>query len=118
VIAYRNGDHIFIFNFHPTESYPTFELPVHENASFQVVMDTDEWRFGGQGRIYHDPVYRTQPLPMNRDYLGILIYIPCRTALVMKKSIETKSTCPICAESIRNPDLTSTYARFPVENRW
>ncbi|NCC75222.1 MAG: 1,4-alpha-glucan-branching enzyme [Clostridia bacterium] len=85
VIAYRNGDYIFIFNFHPTESYPTFELPIHESASFQVVMDTDEWRFGGQGRIYHDPVYRTHPLPMNRDYLGLLIYLPCRTALVMKK---------------------------------
>lgn len=85
VIAFKNGDYIFVFNFHPTESYPTFELPVHEQASYQVVMDTDEWRFGGQGRIYHDPVYATQPLPMNRDYLGLILYAPCRTAMVFKK---------------------------------
>jgi 1,4-alpha-glucan branching enzyme len=85
VIAFRTGDFVFIFNFHPTESYPTFELPVHEQAEFQVVLDTDEWRFGGQGRIYHDPIYRTCPLPMNKEYLGLVIYSPCRTAMVLRK---------------------------------
>ena len=85
IIAFKNGDYIFLFNFHPTESYATFELPIHEQAHYQVILDTDEWRFGGQGRIYHDPVYASQPLPMNPDYLGLILYAPCRTAMVLKK---------------------------------
>jgi 1,4-alpha-glucan branching enzyme len=85
VIAFQNGEFVFIFNFHPTESYPTLEVPIHQQADYQVFMDTDEWRFGGQGRIYHNPVYRTQPLRMNPEYLGLIIYVPCRTAMVLKR---------------------------------
>jgi 1,4-alpha-glucan branching enzyme len=85
LLAFRKGDFIWIFNFHPTESYAPFELPVHESASFQVVLDTDEWRFGGQGRIAHDPVYATSPLPMNPEFMGLQIYVPCRTALILQK---------------------------------
>jgi 1,4-alpha-glucan branching enzyme len=85
IIAYRKKDYVFLFNFHPTESYASFQLPIHEDARFQVVLDTDEFRFGGQGRIAHDPVYETTKLPDFPDYKGIVIYSPSRTALVLKK---------------------------------
>ncbi|MDD2533477.1 MAG: alpha-amylase family glycosyl hydrolase [Eubacteriales bacterium] len=85
IIAFKNEGYVFVFNFHPTESYPFLELPVHEDGRYQVVMDTDEWRFGGQGRIFHDSIYQTESLPMNRDYQGLILYAPCRTAMVLKK---------------------------------
>ncbi len=85
VIAFRKKNHVFLFNFHPTESYSAFELPIHEDGRFQVVLDTDEPRFGGQGRIAHDPVYETAKLPSHPDFKGFLIYSPCRTATVLKK---------------------------------
>lgn len=85
IIAFRKKDHVFVFNFHPSESYQGFELPIHQDGKFQVVLDTDEFRFGGHGRIAHDYVYETYKLNMNRDFSGISIYIPSRTAMVLKK---------------------------------
>jgi 1,4-alpha-glucan branching enzyme len=85
VIAYKKKDLIFIYNFHPTESYPDLEIPVHEEASFKVIMDTDEQRFGGFGRISHDIIYKTCPLAMDQEYTGIKIYLPSRTAMVLKE---------------------------------
>lgn len=85
LIACRKQEHIFIFNFHPTESYTNFLLPLHEKGRFQVEFDTDEKRFGGQARITHDFVYETAALPAFNGADGIQIYIPCRTAMVLKK---------------------------------
>ena len=83
IIAYRKKDFVFLFNFHSTESYAGFELPIHETARLQVVLDTDEDRFGGQSRISHDAVYETGPLAANPDFTGIVIYSPSRTAMVL-----------------------------------
>ena len=85
IIAFRKKEHVFLFNFHPTESYTGFELPIHDSGRFQVVLDTDEPRFGGHARISHDAVYESASLPSRSEYTGIIVYTPCRTAMVLKK---------------------------------
>jgi 1,4-alpha-glucan branching enzyme len=87
VIAYRKKDCIFLFNFHPMNSYASFQLPIHETGSFQVALDTDEARFGGQARISHDIRYESGHLPDFPDFSGIRIYSPSRTAMVLKKTV-------------------------------
>jgi 1,4-alpha-glucan branching enzyme len=84
IIAFRNKDIVYIFNFHPTDSYESFAVPIHDVGQFRVVMDTDEERFGGAGRISHSYVYNTERLA-GTDYDGIKIYIPSRTALALEK---------------------------------
>ena len=84
IIAFRNKDIVYLFNFHPTNSYESFHLPIHDTGDFKVVMDTDEPRFGGFDRISHGVTYHTEKLP-GTDYDGIKIYIPSRTALALKK---------------------------------
>ena len=84
ILAFRNREIIYIFNFHPTNSYESFSLPIHDIGEFRVVMDTDEERFGGFGRISHDYIYKTERLA-GTDYDGIKIYIPSRTALALEK---------------------------------
>lgn len=86
IIAYRKKDFIFIFNFHPTQSYVDFQLPIHETACFNVVFDTDEERFGGQNRISHQINYKSGEVSQFPDYSGIEIYSPSRTAMVLKKN--------------------------------
>ncbi len=85
IIAFRKKEYIFLFNFHPINSYSGFELPVHETASFQVVLDTDEERFGGYRRISHQIIYEAGKLSRFPDFAGITIYSPSRTAIVLKK---------------------------------
>ncbi len=85
LLAYRKKDVIFIFNFHPTESYVGFQLPIHETGSYQVIFDTDEERFGGQGRISHGILFEAGPVPKYPGFSGIIVYSPSRTAMVLKK---------------------------------
>lgn len=85
LIAYAKDDYLFIFNFHPTDSYDGLEIPVHEECSLQVVLDTDDESFGGFGRISRDVIYSTHSLGMNPEFTGITIYSPSRTAMLLKK---------------------------------
>lgn len=84
VIAYRNKDIVYIFNFHPQNSYDSFQVPIHDKGKFKVILDTDDEEFGGLGRISKDIIYESKNLE-NTDYDGIEIYIPSRTALALKK---------------------------------
>lgn len=84
VIAYRNKDIVYIFNFHPQNSYDSFQVPIHDKGKFKVILDTDDEEFGGLDRISKDIIYESKNLE-NTDYDGIEIYIPSRTALALKK---------------------------------
>ena len=80
-MVYKKGGAIFAFNFHPVNSYDGLFLPMPEAGEYAVQMSTDDYCFGGQGRIYHQS-YTT----IQRDgKQGILLYLPSRTAVVLKK---------------------------------
>jgi 1,4-alpha-glucan branching enzyme len=84
VLGFERDDLFFAFNFSPAHSYPDYGLN-SSRAKYRVVLDTDELRFGGQGRIDHDISYRsiTSKNPGSNPY--IKIYLPSRTAMVLKK---------------------------------
>jgi 1,4-alpha-glucan branching enzyme len=80
-MAYQKGAGIFVFNFHPTESYTGCFVPVPEKGIYKVVMSTDDYCFGGFGRVYHQ-TYET----VEQDgKTGVMLYLPCRTATVLEK---------------------------------
>ena len=80
----EDKDIVYIFNFHPQNSYDSFQVPIHDKGKFKVILDTDDEEFGGLGRISKDVIYESKNLK-NTDYDGIEIYIPSRTALALKK---------------------------------
>ena len=82
IMAYKKGNGIFAFNFHPQTSYEGFFLPVDQPGEYQVFLSTDDFCFGGQGRIYHQS-YMAETQPDGRT--GFKIYLPSRTAVVLKK---------------------------------
>ena len=84
IIAFRKINHLFIFNFHPTQSYDELEIPLHGYDSWHVVMDTDEHRFGGQGRISHAVTHEPYCLKGYPGDGGIAVYAPSRTGMVLK----------------------------------
>jgi len=84
IIAYKKKRHVFLFNFNPTDSVEGLEVPLHEEAHCKVVLNTDEERFGGQGRISLETIYPTKNLEKNSEHRGIVIYSPSRTAMVLK----------------------------------
>ena len=82
-IVYKKGSAVFAFNFHPENSYDGFFLPVQEEGEYTVCLSTDDFRFGGQGRIYHQ-TYTSQRQEDGR--LGFRLYLPSRTAVVLKRN--------------------------------
>ncbi|XP_068665109.1 1,4-alpha-glucan-branching enzyme 3, chloroplastic/amyloplastic [Aristolochia californica] len=83
VISYIRGPLVFIFNFHPENSYEKYSIGVEEVGEYQVILDTDEIKYGGLGRLKGDQcIQRT----INRRADGlrtcIEVPLPSRTAQV------------------------------------
>ncbi|MDR3601582.1 MAG: alpha-amylase family glycosyl hydrolase [Desulfosporosinus sp.] len=85
ILAYKKGGLIFLFNFNPIKSFPDFALPVDKPGEYQLIFNSDEKIFGGDGRIAKDYIYQTKILLERDNKPGITIYTPSRTALVLKK---------------------------------
>ena len=83
-LVYKKGSGIFAFNFHPVRSYEGFFVPVTEAGAYRVQLSTDDEAFGGHGRVWHQS-YET----VTRDgKTGILLYLPSRTAVILKKKVK------------------------------
>ncbi len=85
VLAFIRGDLLFVFNFNPARSFADYGVIVPPGA-YERVLDTDEVRFAGQGRIA--PKQRFIPLlAQSGDELvqQIKLYLPARTAIVARR---------------------------------
>lgn len=85
IIIYKKNDLIFLFNFHPTDSFEDFRFPTHEASDYKVVFDSDAEIYGGHERISRKVIYSPKQLHEFNKSTGISIYSPSRTFLVLKK---------------------------------
>lgn len=84
LILFARGDLIYVFNLHPTWSQggAFVNARVTGKGNYRVIFSTDDGLFGGQERISKEYIYETTDEPEGH---GFRVYIPCRTALIMKK---------------------------------
>lgn len=87
VLAYERGDFVYVFNFHPTNSYTDYGI-LAKNGRYKVVLDTDDPAFGGFGRQDPSVEHCTKYDPdFSFDGKGrLMLYLPARTAIVLRKS--------------------------------
>ncbi len=86
VLAYVRGDYLYIFNFNPTCSFTDYGVIVPPATKWKHVLDTDETRFGGQGRIEKGMKYNPTLVPDRGELVQqIKLYLPARTAIVLKR---------------------------------
>ena len=81
VLVYQKGNALFAFNFHPWRSYADSFLPVTEPGNYEVILSSDDHCFGGHGRIWHQTYHADD----TDDGLGLRLYLPSRTAVVLRK---------------------------------
>ncbi|MBR5868276.1 MAG: alpha amylase C-terminal domain-containing protein [Clostridia bacterium] len=83
LIFERAGD-IYLFNLHPTKSLDGVFVHCHltGEGKYKVVFSTDDAAYGGGERIGKRRTYRPE-----HDMLGFgfKIYLPCRTAIVLRR---------------------------------
>ena len=81
VLVYQKKDLIFAFNFQPEKAYEGCFIPVEALGEYNVVMSTDDFCYGGFGRVYHQRYSTVE----KAGRTGILLYLPPRTATVLRK---------------------------------
>ena len=82
VLVYKKGGALFAFNFHCHQSYDGCFIPTPGPGSYQVILSTDDWCYGGYGNIAHQS-YKAEK-QADGTY-GFRMYLPSRTAAVLKK---------------------------------
>ena len=81
LVFYRQGL-MFAFNFDPSHSYTNVKVSLPHIADYEVVLDTDAPKYGGNGLI------GSAPYPAIVDKKGnsvISLYLPARSAVVLKE---------------------------------
>jgi 1,4-alpha-glucan branching enzyme len=79
-LVYRHGPLVFVFNFHPTESYADLRIPVPDPVDYKVVLNTDDVAFEGHGLAGEEITYWKQEVPMYGRDQSVQIYLPARSA--------------------------------------
>ena len=90
VLAFVRGNLLFAFNFNPTQSFTDYGILVPPASKWRHLFDTDEVRFGGQGRIQAGAVYEpalVRDSNHNELVQQIRLYLPARTAVVLERVI-------------------------------
>ncbi len=77
---YRKGL-MFAFNFSPSNSMTNVLIPVPNNADYTVELCSDDVKYGGQGLVEH----MKYPVKKFDDQYFIELYIPARTAIILKE---------------------------------
>nr|GEW85281.1 1,4-alpha-glucan-branching enzyme 3, chloroplastic/amyloplastic [Tanacetum cinerariifolium] len=85
VISYLRGPFLFIFNFHPSNSYDRYNVGVEEAGEYQIILNTDEKKYSGQGSIVQDQyVQKTMSRRVDGMRNCLEVLLPSRSAQVYK----------------------------------
>ena len=86
ILAYRRRNLIFVYNFHPTESFTDIELGV-PGDEYQLVLNSDNPKYGGHGLVDESMTYRgIHQYGHSLDAKVLKVYVPSRSALVFKRT--------------------------------
>ena len=86
ILIFTRRNLVFVFNFNPTKSFVDYSFET-EGGEYSLILNSDSKKYGGFGLIDENQVYYTIPIESNKNQqgLGLKLYIPARTALVLKQ---------------------------------
>ncbi|CAO3630115.1 unnamed protein product [Cunninghamella blakesleeana] len=85
VIVFERGPVVFVFNFHPTQSFTDYRIGVSQAGKYKLTLNSDEKQFGGHDRLDKNGEYFTTNEEWDSRPNWIQVYLPCRTALLLTK---------------------------------
>ena len=86
VLAFMRGEYIFVFNFNPSRSFDGYGI-LAPAGKYRTVLSSDNVAFGGYGNVDEKVEHFTQtdPLYAPHGVEWLKLYLPSRSALVLKK---------------------------------
>jgi 1,4-alpha-glucan branching enzyme len=85
VMAFERDGLVFVFNFHPSNSYTDYGIDVSP-GTYRLVLNTDDPGFGGYDLVQGEQAYES--IAFNdgeNDRNQIKIYIPARTGFILER---------------------------------
>lgn len=76
ILAFMRGAYLFAFNFSPTISHQSYIVPA-KNGEYGLVLSSDDTTYGGNQRV--------EPANYSASKDQAVLYLPTRTAIVLKK---------------------------------
>ncbi|MFO7617946.1 MAG: alpha amylase C-terminal domain-containing protein, partial [Bacteroidales bacterium] len=86
VLAFKRGGYLLVFNFHPSRSYTGYGIQ-SDPADYVIKLNTDNPVFEGFGRVDESLSYSAEPMGKIGSNYQVKLYLPSRTALVLKRII-------------------------------
>jgi 1,4-alpha-glucan branching enzyme len=87
ILVFSRANYLFVINFNPNQSFSDYGIPLPA-SKYQVVLNTDDGRFGGFDRLDNSLEYSTIPDEQSPQRNFLKIYIPSRSAIVLEKVIK------------------------------
>jgi 1,4-alpha-glucan branching enzyme len=85
MLCFARCDLFFVFNFHSSNSLEHVLIPVYpDTKELEVVMSSDDEKYGGFSSVQH----MTYPMKEFDGQRYVELYIPARTAIVLKETKE------------------------------
>jgi len=84
VIAFERAGLLYVFNFHPSNSYTDYGLAV-DAGKYSTLLCTDQGKYGGFERFDTSIIYRTQ---VERSFglkQNLKLYLPSRTGMILER---------------------------------
>ncbi|KAL9055759.1 MAG: hypothetical protein Q9206_003020 [Seirophora lacunosa] len=103
VIAFERAGLLWVFNFHPTQSFADYRVGVEQSGTYQIVLDTDDTTFGGFGRN----VKGTRCTCLCEQLLSLLSSLPSRTDLVEHGDVKVVA--------VNDPFIEPKYAAYMLK---
>jgi 1,4-alpha-glucan branching enzyme len=83
ILIFERAGLIWAFNFNPTRSFTDYQFSAPPGR-YDIVLDSDDARFGGHGRIDHaQPHFTIAANDKHQPPHRLSLYLPNRTALVL-----------------------------------
>lgn len=83
VIVFERGGLLWIFNFHPTQSFADYRVGTNMPGPYKCVLNTDNAKFMGHSRINEGVEYPTVKEDWDGRMYWLQVYVPCRVAIVL-----------------------------------
>ena len=86
VIVFERAGLLFVFNLHPSNSYTDYRVGCPDHGKYTVVLTTDSEHFGGHKRVVERCEHLTQNTSHDGRPCSIMVYAPCRSAMVLART--------------------------------
>ncbi|KAG9742572.1 putative 1,4-glycogen branching enzyme, partial [Aureobasidium melanogenum] len=83
VIVFERAGLLWIFNFHPSDSFTDYRVGVEQAGTYRIILNSDSPSFGGLGRVDESTRFFTTDMAWNNRKNFLQVYIPTRTAIVL-----------------------------------